>query len=467
MNAFAHSLLTFPAHIAVPAALVVVSLALLASPYPYIAPVPGLAVLFLLWFGRHSMRALLFYGIVALIPFGSFRGLGGNLDMIRLHWILAATLAVLVAADMVLKKSIPAEWRHGRFWAFILGFYVVNLIATLGSRVPDTSAAFVVLLAAGYLLVALGMVLIDERGYTRILPRVIVGSMVVSSVMAMLGYTMGIPLFVSATSGRVIAGAPDPNNLSLMIIFSLPIATYFLLAAQRPWTRLVMLLLLAIHVSAVISTFSRGGAIILGISLLIILWEFRRMISPRNLGLLTGLGGLAVCLLLVLVPTNYEKRLASIRDDNDFAINRRLSYIVVARELFKERPLLGSGPDTYSSMYARTELGRSFKRTGETGRRKAHNTYIEVLIGTGIIGLAFFVLILVYAMRSFTRAQRLFLAQGRAHEALLTGAYRVSFITLLLYLFFFSDVYHKYLLLSLAVSQVAIRLATRSRADGS
>jgi hypothetical protein len=42
---------------------------------------------------------------------------------------------------------------------------------------------------------------------------------------------------------------------------------------------------------------------------------------------------------------------------------------------------------------------------------------------------------------------------------LLTVAYRTSFLTLLAYLLLYSEVNHKYLLLSLIISQVALRLS--------
>ena len=463
MNALARSLAMFPL---LPTAMVAVSLGLLVSPYPYSALLPGLSVPFLLWFGQRSRRACLFYGIVALIPFGAYRALGGESGLIRLHWLLAGVLIMLLVVEIFGRRSFPAELRHGRFWCLVLGFYTINILAATRSPFPAVSIQFMALLAAGYLLVAMGMLLIDHKGYVQTLPGVIIGSILVGSALAVLGYALHLKVFVSPVSGRATGGAPDPNNLSLMIIFSLPLAVYFLLTARRPWVRLALLLVIGINILTVALTFSRGGAIMLGLASLLILWNFHRLIAPRNLGLLLGVGGLAVCVLLLLLPASYGTRLKSVRDTDDFAINRRLSYLVVARDLFAQRPFLGHGPDTFSSLYSQTEIGRSFKRKHETGRRKAHNTYVEVLVGSGLVGLAFFAAILLYALRCLNRARRIFLTRGMAAEALLTGAYRTAFISLLMYLAIFSDVYHKYLLLSLAVSQVALRLAQQRGNEG-
>ncbi|MBI9020370.1 MAG: O-antigen ligase family protein [Verrucomicrobia bacterium] len=444
---------------AIPAVLVLISLALLASPYPYLAPMPAAGLLALLWFGKRKLFPYLFYGIVMLIPFGAYRGLGGQFSFVRFHWIFAIALAAFVLIGILLRKTIPVEVRQGKFWAGVFLFYIINLFSALGSTFPEVSAQFMILLPAAYMLVALGMIVVDQKGFAQTLPRVIVGSVFLSSVLALLGSVFHLALFVSPVTGRVIGGAPDPNNMSLMIIFSLPLAVYFLLTTRLPLARLAYMLIIGADVAAVVATFSRGGALILGFSILLMFWEFRRMIAPRNLGLLMGLGGLVVAAFLLLTPESYTQRVKSIRTADDFSMRRRASYLVVARDLVAERPLLGSGPDTFAQNYAATEIGRSFKRKNFSGERSAHNTYVEVLVGTGFIGLAAFLIILIYALHSFTCAQRRFSVTGRSRLALLTVAYRTSFLTLLMYLLLYSEINHKYLLVSLVVSQVALRLA--------
>jgi len=464
MNTLAYKLKGFAIRYAIPAVLVVVSLLLLASPFPYLAPLPALGLLTLLWLGNRALFPYLFYGIVALIPFGAYRGLSGQYGFVRVHWIFAIALAVVVGTNIFLRKKIPAEVRQGKFWACVALFYLINVFATMGSKFPAVSAKFMIILAAGYLLVALGMIVVDRKGFSETLPKVIVGSVFISSALALLGSVFNLSLFVSSESGRVIGAAPDPNNMSLMIIFSLPLAAYFLLTARRPLARLAWMLIIGVDVAAIVATFSRGGAVILFLSLVLMLWEFRQLIAPRNLGLLFGLGGLAVAIFLILTPESYMQRVKSLRAADDFSLRRRTSYLVVARDLVAQRPFLGSGPDTFAPRYARTETGRAFKRKNSSGERKAHNTYIEVLVGSGVIGLAAFLILLLYALKSFSRAKQLFLAGGDARLALLTTAYRTSFLTLLVYLLLYSEVNHKYLLVALAVSQIALYLAGKSAA---
>jgi len=455
MNTKARKLLKVVRRHAGSATLVTAAVALLATPYPYLAVLPGLAVLALLWFGRRDMVPYLFYCIVLLIPFGAFRGVGP----VQFHWLFAGTLAVLVLLEILIRKKIPNEVRRNRLLLLLLIFYLVNVLASLGSKFPERSVQFMVLLASGYLLVVLGIIVTDRKGFSKILPGIIVGSVFAGSLLAVLGATFQLTLFLSPDAGRVLGGASDPNNMALMVIFSIPLAVYFFMNTRRRRMQLFLLLIIIVNVVTVMATFSRGGAIVLCFAGLLILWELRSRITPRNLGLLLGLGGLVVTALLLLTPEAYSQRLQSIHTADDFSMRRRASYILVARDLVVERPVLGSGPNTFPLRYAESEIGRGFKRKEMSGEREAHNTYLEVLTGSGITGLMFFLIVLLYALHSFTRARRRFLALGEGRLALLTTMYRASFLTLLVYLLIFSDQLHKYLLVSLAVSQIALRLA--------
>jgi O-antigen ligase len=465
MNKQRHSLMAEAWRCAVPFLLILTTLCLLATPWPILAPLPAVALMALLWLRKKDLVSYLFYGIVFLIPFGAYRGLSGDFSMIRLHWLLAAALLLFVLARILWRRQLPEELHQRTFWTIIVFFYLINILAAMGSEFPAVSITFMLLLAIGYLLVALGMVVVDYRGFTRTLPAVIVGSVFINSVLALLGAAFNLPLFVSAETGRVVGGAPDPNNMSLMIIFSLPLAVYFLLTATKPLMRLFLLLLIALDVAAIMATYSRGGALILAITCLSMLWKFRHRIAPKNLGLLLGAAGLAATLLLLLTPESYSDRVKSLHDSNDRALRRRASYIVVARDFFLEKPLLGHGPDAFASLYEQTEIGRALKWSNESGRRKAHNTYIEVLTGSGLAGLVMFLLLLGYSMKSFSRARRLFLASGQEQQALLVTAYQLSFTTLLIYLLIYSEVTHKYLLVSLAASQIALYLAGKTPAE--
>ena len=92
-------------------------------------------------------------------------------------------------------------------------------------------------------------------------------------------------------------------------------------------------------------------------------------------------------------------------------------------------------------------------------QRYAHNTYLEFLIGSGILGFLLFLIILMITIRNFLKSRKNFLLQGRQDMVSLVSSYQLSFVSLIIYLLIFSDMYHKYLFVSLALSQVALNLS--------
>ena len=60
MNTLANKLMVPAFRYAIPILLVVIALALLATPFPYLAPLPAIALLALLWFGKRELFPYLF-----------------------------------------------------------------------------------------------------------------------------------------------------------------------------------------------------------------------------------------------------------------------------------------------------------------------------------------------------------------------------------------------------------------------
>jgi O-antigen ligase len=220
--------------------------------------------------------------------------------------------------------------------------------------------------------------------------------------------------------------------------------------------------LIVLNVIGLVTTWSRGGAVIFLVTLMAIVVEYRDRFSPRTLGLFLGGAGVAVVVVLLLIPPSYWERQKSVTDTTDVPMARRGAYLSLASEVVPKHPVLGWGPDSFQYLWAESSYARKYQRKGDVKlgfRRKAHNTYIEVIVGTGVLGLAAFLSILGCAFRDFTKARRIHLERGNRAMAHLVGSYRISLFALCVYLFVYSDVYHKYLLLSLALSQVALRLA--------
>ena len=286
--------------------------------------------------------------------------------------------------------------------------------------------------------------------------RVLIAGVSISSVLAVAGYCLGLSYFASRpeTFARGTGGAPSAPALALMILLALPWMGYRLSVAKSRFTRSMYAALILVNMLALVTTYSRGGAIVLVFLLAGLAWDYRRSLTPRRVGALLGGGMLLIPVFFLLIPSSYWERQRSVLDGDDFSIGRRMSYLQVAAGAFVTHPLLGSGPGTFSDYYARSPQALEFSRKSEeTSERRAHNTYVEVLVGNGVIGLAVFLLLLSAAWMNFRRAVRIADQLCDPPFAALARAFRLSYLVLLIYLLIYSNVDNKYLVLLLAVSE--------------
>jgi O-antigen ligase len=432
--------------------------------YPYLSVAPGLGLLIMVTVSRRPEIAL--YLIVFLIPFGNFRELGGPLENIKIHWVLALVLLLVVAGRMLTDRSFTLRF-NSNLWPWFLLFLVVSLLSTLFSDYKGNAAGQVMLTLVAMVFFALTLSLTEWVGITRHIPAVIAASVSLGSLFAVLGSVAHLEMFT--LEDRSTGGNADPNGLAMQIIFGLPFVVFWLTHGRRPWVKVVASICLVINIAAMIGSSSRSGALVMMMTLvtLFVVNSFR--IKPRQLGLLFA-GMVAVVLVaLPLLPQSFWERQASlVSSAKDRSLNRRGSYLIVAREAITQRPLLGYGPGAFRDVYASSTLAQRYDRKEESSRRFAHNTYVEVLVGTGLVGFIFFSGLLIRAIRNLTQARRLFIARADSYHADEVLHYLVAFLFLLLFMAMFSDVFQKFMLLSLGLSQVWLRMASdpTPRSDG-
>jgi O-antigen ligase len=443
------------------------SVGLLATPYPLLALAPAGILLSLLTL--EHWPTLGYYLIVAFIPFGSYRSPDGIGGYLRVHWILGIILVGLAFLHWVPRKGIREELRS-QIWPWLALFLAVRSISALHSPYPGLAWKHVMLLVAAAAYIGVTMLFVTRKGLFKILPTVVVLSVTLSSFLSVIGYFFNLPFFaekaVTGAFKRGTGAAPDPNNMSLMIVFALPFAFHYFFHARDLFKRGLAGLVILINVLGVITTYSRGGALMFGVMLVGLFIEYRHRLRPVYIGLLLcGLASLGV-FAVAMAPASYWDRLHSLTRASDPALRQRTAYVVVAGEAFAERPLLGHGPGAFRRIYAQTEYAERFQSRDESKERFAHNTYLEVLVGSGIIGLLVFLRILYIALRDFWVAKRRIRITEGNTSAILMGTYRLSFLLVLLYLLIFSDPYHKYMLLGIGLSQVAVRKAQTADQEG-
>ena len=436
------------------------SIALLATPYFFLALGPSALVLGYLWLSRWPESG--YYFIVFLIPFGAYRGY----KFIQIPWLLAFGLLMIVILQYLPRKRLPQRASF-TLWPWLIGFFMINTVATLMTPYPLTAFKNLIMFAIAYLFIFLGLIFISPKGMLRTMPAILVTSISLCAFLAVLGYFFNIPLFAEkVTSGsfkRGLGGTTDPNNLALMIIVVFPFLVYYLFYTDRFIVRCLALLLMGINVLGLVTTFSRSGALVLIVVCGLLLIEHFRLIKPKLLGILIGGAGICLILFYFMIPEGYLERQMSVLETTDKSMGRRTSYLYVAWDSFKENPILGTGPGTFPDIYATTDYARKFTSPNKSPRRFAHNSYLEIMVGSGLLGLLTFLFSMGSAFINFFQAQAKFFRAGDLKATALVKTFKISFTGLCIYLMVFSEPLHKHLLVMLVMSQVMRRYAPEKR----
>jgi putative inorganic carbon (hco3(-)) transporter len=287
---------------------------------------------------------------------------------------------------------------------FILVVIVINTLTTVG-RIRRTLWA---LLAAGVVLASLTLVQMATGLYESDF-----GGLAVFRASEIVG---------GEDAPRPGGTIGDANYYGQSLLILVPIALYLLTAGRNLAARFGGTIAALILMGAIIVTYSRGDAValaaILGAALL-----YKRPKLPYLL-----VGGVALLLMLPLVPANYYARLATLADVlrgdrqtlyTEESIRGRAGATQAAVDMFLDHPLVGVGREHYP-LYQLEYLSGSSLAYRARGI-PPHNLYLEVAAEHGLLGIFVMGGVLVVTWRSLFDARKRFLRAGDRSSADLAG----------------------------------------------
>jgi O-antigen ligase len=126
--------------------------------------------------------------------------------------------------------------------------------------------------------------------------------------------------------------------------------------------------------------------------------------------------------LLVFIGTGVEIR--------GFSITMRAEMVRAVFDIFKDSPLFGVGLGGYRFILPQYRPA--------LGVRYAHNTFVEILAGTGLVGFIPFIALFLCVLKQLLRGWK------SEEENHLSFYYTLSFILLCIFLLFLSDFPNRY-----------------------
>jgi probable O-glycosylation ligase (exosortase A-associated) len=201
--------------------------------------------------------------------------------------------------------------------------------------------------------------------------------------------------------GSFIAGNTE---IGLALNMVLPILIFLRREDRRPWVRAGLLAAILLSIVAILSTWSRGAFLGLGVVLFLLLVKGRRKV------LLVPLMSAGLLISTNLLPVEWFERMETIpgsvpqEDDAPMAGNPRLHTWKLSYLLALDHPLVGAGfrPFTWETFTKYMPEYLEVHRKPQD----AHSIFFQVLAEHGFIGLALWVGLLVATWRRLRRLRR-------------------------------------------------------------
>jgi hypothetical protein len=314
-----------------------------------------------------------FVGAVALAQIGSISPFASFKQLLRIvEWFVVLPLLLMVFA--------PSD----RFWRF----------------------ASYMMLAVPCLFAIDGLVEVATNG---------------RSLTAMLGIPVPIPegdleqirhtFDISGRAGSTFGGA---QGLAMYLVMTMSVAIAHLVRSPDPALRRFAAVSLAVCGAGLVATQSRGGA--LGAMALLFVMAVVQRASIRAWMAAAAVALVMVVAMVLALWPGWDGSITSLVPGRPEAVQDRMILWGVVKEVFLDHPFTGVGLGNFrDAFFARetwlnVELGYASVH--------AHNTYLEVLAGTGLPGLICYLGFLAATATSLLRLWR----SGRSGDAVFTLA---------------------------------------------
>ena len=261
---------------------------------------------------------------------------------------------------------------------------------------------------------------------------------------------------------RLTSTIRDPNVLAAILVGGFSLAGAAILALRGlTGPRLAASVAAALCVSALFLTGSRGGIICFGVALLVaVLIAGRWRAKLALIAVLIAGGSLAYFALYA--PPEIRERLGNATQGEIEQQEGRFTLWAVGWRVVQEDPVIGIGAGNFKEVAVEhvLEPGTVFRTDRVIDNPGGvHNTYLQLLTETGVIGLALYLAIVLSSLAAGLRAARTFERIGDWRMEIMARGTVVAMTGVLAANFFISQDSGKVLWLLLALGPALLGVA--------
>lgn len=321
--------------------------------------------------------------------------------------VALAALAALAAELTVARRPLALVWPFSHLLLAFLGVAAISSFTALWPRHAVENTWLLLKFVAIY-----GLIVNTVESWRRL--RLAVGATALAGIFPAAGALNNVRTGELAESGRTgwIGIFANPNDLAYALVMLVPLVVGLALGARRFGWRLALWGLAALYAVATFFTYSRSGLLALGAVVVLCFMRWSRS------WLRVPAAALAALAMAATVATYWTREEGFSDVLADATLQERVQTVRVGLAMFADFPLLGVGPGC--SIVGWPLYAPPGTTTG--GWLHTHNTFIQVLGETGLLGTLPFVFLVVLGLWTTRGLARGWRRAGRPDRArLITG----------------------------------------------
>ncbi len=392
-------------------------MAILSAPYlttTQVLLIPIAAVMTGVFVGAGCRVEWILLVMIINVMIGSTRLFEGS--VVNINRLMGAAMVILLFIDIVVLKRKKLVIDILGTWILLFGLTVtISLIFTQDWSV--SRGEFRLYLRAFILYILIAHIVTTPLWFNRVVATLIFAGilltgfgMIDSLSFRIFGLPIGDKLGLTSTSPEMLTAIirnRDPNRLygalgntadvnyfALILVTLFPLSLAFLNRRSKGY-RLLTYVGGAMILSGIVLSLSRGAtlAFVFGVVLMVRVSLIRKRILV--------VAALVLILCAPLVSMSSFKRIYSIalypfshiriQNVDIQNVKNRLNYMRAGLKMFMDYPIIGVGIGNFPYLYPKYAPAEGVQR-----ERLAHNTYLQILTETGIVGFSLFMCGIVY-----------------------------------------------------------------------
>lgn len=376
-----------------------------------------------------------------LLPFDALTAVGP--EGLTLTLIAGAAVAAILLGTALVKKDLHRPPRQAIWWALFVAWAAVTVLWALEWKPAISRLPTAVSLLSLYLVVLSTNI---SRKELRTISLFVVAGACPAAVYTIFLFYGGAG-YHGTTRASLMAGgkAADPNYFAASLLLPLSLAVHGFLTPRSRLARLGWLVAAATLVFGILVTMSRGSLV--AVAVMILFYMYTHQVSRR---MTIPLVAIFVALAFVL-PGAFFTRLQNAADDGGSGRTVIWEGGLVA---FEHYALLGAGLNNFPYAY-REHIGSAPLLEGKQSATPAHNSYLEIAVDTGVVGLALMLAAIVGQLRAASRCRKN--VPDKIGGVIV--AYEAACYAILVAAFFIGVMWDKWFWLAWMLLAVAVRTA--------